>query len=66
MEVKLNVGNLLNSESLFYLNSNGYKQDEQFKVVPNFGTDKYEKDFDDIRYRIKYGVNSSLSISYKF
>lgn len=74
IEIKLNVGNLLNSSSIFYVNSNGYTTNGipqshpgfEYLPIPDHGTDKYEKDLDDVRYRIKYGVNSSLSISYKF
>jgi outer membrane receptor protein involved in Fe transport len=72
IELKLNVGNLLNSSSIYYVNGNGYTTNgepgssKEFKYMPFIGTDKYEKDFDDVRYRIKYGINSNLSISYKF
>lgn len=72
LELKLNVGNLLNSTSIYYINSNGYttnglaQSTPGFKYLPFIGTDKYEKDFDDVRYRIRYGVSSNLSLAYKF
>ncbi|EHQ25833.1 TonB-dependent receptor domain-containing protein [Mucilaginibacter paludis] len=67
MEVKLNIGNLLNSTSFYYLNSNGYKQESgTSNYTPSYGTDKYDKEFDLIRYRIKYGITPNLSVTYKF
>lgn len=63
MEVKLNIGNLLNSTSIYYMNSNGYKSDYTTRA---YGKDTYEKEYDDVRYRIKYGISPSLSMSYKF
>ena len=67
VELKLNVGNLLDTETLFYMNANGYKQNEANDgFIPKFGKDSYEKKYDDVRYRIKQGRNSSLSVSYKF
>lgn len=66
MEIKLNVGNLLNSASLYYINSNGYLQNPDFTYTPSNGKDKYEKEFDAVRYRIKYGITPNLSITYKF
>lgn len=71
LELKMNIGNLLNTESFYYINGNGYKDNEypasdpKHVFLPNNGTDKYEKDFDDVRYRIKYGVNYSLTLTYK-
>lgn len=67
MEAKLNIGNLLNTASVFFINSNGYKNvvgEDRYERTN--GKDTYEKEFDDVRYRIKYGVTSNLSVSYKF
>ena len=66
MEVKLNIANLLDSEALYYINGNGYNYNENHTFSPKYGKDKYEKEFDDVRYRVKYGINSNLSINYKF
>jgi len=69
MEVKLNVGNLLNTTSFFYINVHGYKTRAEsgtgFEATGN-GTDSYDKEFDDVRYRVKNGVTSNLMITYKF
>lgn len=67
MEIKLNIGNLLNTEAMYFINSNGYKNvvgEDRYERTN--GKDTYEKEFDDVRFRIKYGITSNLSVSYKF
>lgn len=72
LELRMNIGNLLNSEAFYYINGNGYTDNEypgsdpKHLYLPYIGTDKYEKEYDDVRYRIKYGVNYSLTLTYKF
>lgn len=72
LELKMNIGNLLNTEAFYYINGNGYTDNEypsnhaKHVYLPYIGTDKYEKEFDDVRYRIKYGVNYNLTLTYKF
>ncbi|WP_162846965.1 TonB-dependent receptor [Mucilaginibacter gracilis] len=67
MDIKLNVGNLLNSTSIYYINSNGYKQVSGTSTYnTSFGKDSYEKEYDAVRYRIKYGITPSLTVTYKF
>lgn len=70
-EVKLNAGNLLNSASVFYVNTGSYdrgpkvgQSDNGLSLKPGF-TDKYEKE-DQIRFRQKFGRSYSTSISYNF
>ncbi|WP_442590057.1 TonB-dependent receptor domain-containing protein [Pedobacter sp. AW31-3R] len=69
MEIKLNVGNLLDERTFFYTNPTAYSQvgssGAQIELIN--GTDKFEKDKGDkISYRVKNGTTASLTLTYKF
>ncbi|GAA4317810.1 TonB-dependent receptor [Mucilaginibacter gynuensis] len=65
-EIRLNISNLLDNESMFY-RINRYKQDaDKLEVVLSEGSNKYEKGTDFERYRIKYGRTASLTFTYNF
>lgn len=72
MELKLNVSNLLDAASIYYVNNNGYISNgesvssDNYVLTPTNGKDKYEKEYDDVRFRMKNGISSTLSITYKF
>lgn len=67
-EIKLNVGNLLNAVSEFYVNTTQYiDKDKDGNFINRNGTDAYEPELGDaVLYRIKYGRTFNLSLNYKF
>jgi TonB-dependent receptor len=68
LEVKLNVANLLNDWTRYYMNIHDYRQDDnKFYVLKEGKSIKYRKeDGDIITYRRKEGRRFSLSVSYNF
>ncbi|SKA33276.1 Secretin and TonB N terminus short domain-containing protein [Chitinophaga eiseniae] len=68
MEVKLNLTNLLNDWTRYYMNIHDYVQDEtKFDVLKAGKSIKYRKeDGDIITYRRKDGQRFSMSVSYNF
>ena len=75
MEVKANVGNLLNKESMFYRNTVSYEKNPEhtlgdgdlsngYLLLKGF-SNKYEEG-DQITFRQKFGRSYSTSISYNF
>ncbi len=66
--MKLNVANLLNDWTRYYMNIHDYKQDDnKFFVLKEGKSIKYRKeDGDIITYRRKDGQRFSLSFSYNF
>lgn len=65
MELKLNVSNLLNAATLYYLNINEYELEAGIPVKRVNGSDRYEKDKDVVRYRTQNGQTLNLSVSYR-
>ncbi|MBO9153527.1 TonB-dependent receptor domain-containing protein [Chitinophaga sp. GCM10012297] len=68
LEVKLNLANLLDEYTRFYMNIHDYVQDDtKFSVLKEGRSIKYHKeDGDIITYRRKEGRRFSLSFSYNF
>ncbi|RAJ36974.1 TonB-dependent receptor [Pedobacter cryoconitis] len=68
-ELKLNISNLLNAQTSFYKNINGYDGgggDTPFVLKPG-QTDQYkESDGDKITYQVRSGTNVSMAFTYKF
>lgn len=68
LELRLNLGNLLNEWNFFYNNISAYEAtgDGEGWTLVN-GTTRYEKDKGDlITYRERYGRTASLTLTYKF
>jgi hypothetical protein len=68
LEVKLNLANLLDEYTRFYMNLYDYTQDDtKFYVLKEGRTIKYRKnDGDIITYRRKEGRRFSMSFTYNF
>jgi len=68
LELKLNVANLLNAQALYYNNISLYSNATQngYVKVGGQGSEKYDKQYDNVSYKIKYGSTISLSAAYKF
>lgn len=65
-EIKLNISNLLNTETVYYQNINEYTTDPNQPLERINGTDAYETDKDRAMYRINFGRTALLSFGYRF
>ncbi|HWV72889.1 MAG TPA: TonB-dependent receptor [Pseudosphingobacterium sp.] len=66
LELRLNLGNLLNEWNFYYNNISAYEPEGDGWRLVN-GTTRYEKDKGDlVTYRERYGRTASLTLTYKF
>lgn len=67
-EIKLNIGNVLNTSDQFYNNRNSWQQEAgATNFVRTKGTDNYEAEHgDNLRYKTTYGRTYSLIFTYNF
>lgn len=68
-ELRLNISNLLDAASVFYINADGYdiSEDQRQAIAKPGKSDKYNKaEGDMVTHRMKYGRTASISFTYNF